>query len=240
MPQRPLTVEVFRDIETPEVPLEGLHAGIEQMTHLAVGLTLERSGRRMRLSKPDAASIDLDKIDNWPRFTADINVVATTRPLTTTRELRVPSQQSVGLRIIGDSCVEGPLRKKTRVAVVRVASGINPSNVTRHEVGHLLDVCPKRLALPEDSGHCATSKCLMYPAYEKAELPELGELLVRGREHVRRRAAAEFLRQTLRTASWIDFCGSCAESIGRNAFFLTKAINGEFVPDVLLPHYRNL
>ena len=230
MPQRPLTVEIFKDLQTPEVSIDEVLEGVGKTALLAEGLDIVRTGRKLRISKPGAEVVLADKINSWPDFTADINIVTTARPIEISRKVNRTREMSSGTAVLGAAGVTGSLRNTMRVAIVRAGFRLQAAATAGHEIGHLLDVRPHQPARADDADHCADTNCLMAPSVEAASMEAT----------TNHRIAGFFLNDRAVQAQSPEYCDGCAESLGRNAYFLTKAKNGEFVPDALLPHYGQL
>jgi hypothetical protein len=227
MQGRTLTVEIFKDLETPEVDLDCIAAGVARVAGVATGLAVERAGRSLRLTRPGAPDVSFDYVRQWPRFSADINIIGTTRPIVTSDKTGLPGRRPEELQVVGNSQISGPLRHLLRIALVRDAVGLEPDYTTAHEFGHLLNVRPKVLAQGVSKEHCASAECLMYSVYETAAAPYRDKAL----------STSRFIQNSIRPVRRLEYCGGCAESIGRHAFFLTQLKNGLTVPDALLPHY---
>lgn len=232
MSQQPLTVEIFRDADTAEIATAAIERGVAKAAEVAVGLTIVRADRKLRIcADADAETVNPLKI-RWPRLTADINLIATSRAISSTK--------AVGTHAIGVSGIMGPVRRATRVSVIRSVPTLPVARTTVHEIGHLFDVRPA-MAVQEDPDHCAAVECIMHP--EETVALKTRTLPLKGLAAIL--ADYGFLTPKHPVTSTPEaveeqlFCDGCTRQVGVNAFYLRKHKNGEFVPDHLLPFTRS-
>lgn len=216
-----LSVEVFRDASSSVDSTAG-REGVELVGSFVRNLRIVRSDRAIKLSGSDPGSINPSKV-NWPRFSADLNVVLTDKALQLTDE-----DDKSGV-VLGEAQTWSD---GTRVAMVdTVRSGSNAQFVTAHETSHLIGLSYKRLG--ETDGHCDIDECLMYPytttSTEKTLRPQKGLRAWRERRGYVMPEWDEY-----EVAIQKSFCGNCIEQLAQRAFFLLMQKQGKAVPDTLL------
>lgn len=207
MNQKKLTVEIFRDADRPNLPLDVAEPGIDEVRRITAGIEIVRTTRLLRVARPDQRMIKSDGI-RWPNLDADFNIIVTDRPLVTVSGLREygHAETQRGSANLG-------------VAIIDTANPDYPIPMVAHEFGHLFDV--KKTGENWDGHHhCRDEDCFMqiYPSETKIVS-----------ERIRQSGVKNFMeRHGYRKAQYVDkktsnankFCEECAEQIDKEAFFL--------------------
>ena len=221
---RSLSVEVFRDRDFPDASVECAEAGISNVERVIRGIQIVRANRLIAVPSVDGGYVDMRHI-RWPQFPADLNVVITEKPLLSSGEDL--SRDNNWLRVAGLSLNEG-LAGSVRVTVIDVTTGLSAQTV-EHETGHLLGL--KRRGTTHDGrGHCTVKNCTMHFKDEPYRVISKQPL---GRTGILRRMQYEERRSEPKSSAE-KFCDECAHQLAVNAFMLTKAKSGEYVPPELL------
>lgn len=216
-----LSVEVFRDVSSEADSSVG-REGVELVNSFVKNLRVIRSDRAIKLSKPDAAEVDLAKV-KWPAFSADLNVIVTDKSLLSA------DSESRQAQILGEAQTWSD---GSRVATIDVAnSKAQAPFIVAHETAHLIGVSYKRRG--EEDKHCDIDECMMYPysatTTEKVLRPQRGLRAWRERHGY---VKSEWDEREVAVQK--SFCGSCIEQLAQRAFFLLMQKQGKHVPDTLL------
>lgn len=155
-----LSVELFRDAEMDLLDSEPFEAAVSYLNMISEeGLSIVAATRAIKITQPSKAHIDVDAI-RWPRLSADLNIIATERPIYS----RPPGDH----REFSDYAPEeirkaGKAFPLTRASLVdvRVLPGAT-SSIAAHEIGHLLGL-KGRGGSADSKGHCVDVSCLMRP-----------------------------------------------------------------------------
>lgn len=213
--QKQLSIEVYRDVDTPEVdPAIGV-AGIDIVNAVTNNsLRLVASSRKIRIAQADSPLIDASKV-RWGSSPLDMRLVLTNR------SLRVNGRE----RAIGFSDLNPEHSGGTAVVSTSGIGAAGPESTVAHELGHLFNMQYKT----EDSHHCNSDTCIMH-----SELKRQIEDMRVPRRGIQRwlersgRIMPEY--QTVETNLNTQFCEPCEHQLARRAFFMIKYLQGQYVP----------
>lgn len=210
-----ILIEIFRDIETPDIDPQIAVAGIELVNEITnTSLEIVNMTRKIRLSKAGAQTVKSSLI-RWPTFLCDMNVVLTKRKLDIEeghQSAGYSHTYSVGGGIAVTSTFE--------------YNAVSPQSTTAHEIGHLF-----RLKYDgRDDAHCSNPKCIMHDALnlqvETERVQKHGIATWRERIGLQ---PPEY--STVLSASNESFCKSCEHQLGMRAFFMIARKNGRLALD---------
>lgn len=234
----PLTVEIFRDADRPNVSLEGAESGIEFISDYLINRLAIAGMTRTIQYEQQLRGINPARFE-WPGFTANLNVVVTDRsinvqPSAFEVELaaKYPSKEVITK---GVSLVMQPgSTTAPRYAVVDVFNddGQTAARVVAHEIAHLLGIKNRGVTWDNES-HCTDDDCLQYPVMTQKDYPE--GIPSRGLKNLAERMRL-IEKQTEPVQTCNDtFCKECAHQLEGNAFFLGRAAAGKFTPRQWIP-----
>lgn len=239
-----ITIEIFRDAETPDVDLTSIEKGFGMVQQVVPKLEVQGLDkvRAIRLTRPDQEYIDSTLI-RWPRFGADLNIVATERPMITreqdsrfgdvsdelkgvVREMEAHASPTLGYTHKRERTFGG-----LAVALVNVKKPVFPHMVSSHEIGHMLAL--KEIGETYDGdAHCVLENCLMYP-YEDPLIAEV-PLAQDRKKGWRRLSASKPKHEKALIPRAETFCAECGEQMGRYAYLLTLVKQGQTIPPNLM------
>jgi hypothetical protein len=155
-----LTVEVFRDIALDRLDVAPVEAAIGYLNVVSEeAFCIAGAKRALNIGSAERGYVDPSMV-RWPRFGADINIVATSVPVfaltEAEKQMRPEDRFKSAQRTIG---VAVGVR---RVCVINVAVFSEMvSQAVTHEVGHLLQL-KKRGETWDKAGHCLKETCVMW------------------------------------------------------------------------------
>lgn len=212
-----LSVEIFRDVNYPDVDTDVALEGIDLINSVVTNLEIVQDTRRLRLGGEATESIRTENI-RWPQLDHDLSIVLTRRELLTDSSNEAATKVGSALRFP---------RTAQGVAIVNVNS-FNPAATIAHEAGHLLGAQYPEHAV--DTYHCEDETCTMHATMT----------ITNDVERVKKRGLSNWLeRHGYRPADYRDvqrspettFCDSCRNQLSRRAFFLLEHKRGKFVPE---------
>lgn len=216
---RKISVEVFRDIDTPDADPAIAVAGLDLVNvHTEHALDLVNIDRKMRIARPGDEVVNAAKI-NWGSSPIDMRLIVTDRPLVTA-ELAPGEPLGFAQR--------DPMRGGG-VAVISTfkSAALEPHLTASHEIGHLFN-----LAYGEANSqpHCDDQSCIM-AASARSTIDE-----VRTRRHgvgrwLERRGYLLPEYRAVESRLNREFCSPCTAQLSKRAFFMLKHRNGEHVPE---------
>ena len=214
----PLTVEIFRDADTPDISLDEVEAGIEAVRTIATGLQIVRKNRLVRIATPGADVVYPSKV-RFARQSTDYNVVLTGREL---RDDLVKDDDKVESKIAGMTY--------KRVSII-TSTSIDVKLATQHETAHLLHL--KRSGDAHDGdGHCTNEGCIMLANADVRPLYKFTFTQTRWDKVLRRPGTLHHEMVGIESERKA-FCGECTQQLGMIAFYLQKLKAGEAIPPAL-------
>jgi hypothetical protein len=202
MAERLTTVEIFHDEVDGRLPLDPVYQGVQATNDIVGNLQIIRDSELV--SVVDGYGFDsciaVDYVQ-WPRFSADLNIIVTNRRLLCEQEASLFDYLQSGARKVGILAVGIAYTHPEvgRIAIVKMDELGDRAATTSHEIGHLYNL--KNQGGKHDNDHelhCRDKKCTMY--YEQRD----------DRSRYRR---GEFVGTQ-------HFCNECAEQLAQNAFHL--------------------
>lgn len=210
---RKLSVEVYRDVDTPNIDPQIALDGIE-LVNQATNNSLEVSAvnKKIRIASPGSSAV-AQKI-RWGALPHDIQIVLTGKSLDSGKN-RIP----VGFSQRLENNIGG-------VAVINVGGPLSadPHLTVAHEIGHLFNLQFKG---QHDERHCNRPDCIMHSSHKVESAPVKSTGLTKLLEKTR------LVLPKYESVSSItnrEFCQPCEDQLARRAFFLMKYKAGEHVP----------
>jgi len=209
-----ISIEVFRDVEAPDIDPEIAIAGIESVnTHIDSPLEIIDTTRRIRVSKAGSHVIRSSGI-RWPTIPSDIALVLTARKLVVTDD-----HDSIGY---SDIYTTGG---GFSVVSTFGDGALSPQSTVAHELGHLLKL---KYDDTQDS-HCPSPECIMYSNIIKRE--EERRVQKTGLDAWRERMGYQMAEyRTVEVASNDSFCTPCQSQLALRAFYMIARKNGQAIP----------
>lgn len=155
MSRRTISVEIFRDIETPDVSIERAIAGLEAVRQIVMPLEIVARNGLLRLSSYESNVIRTDKLPPVDIRT-DFGIILTKQMIVMPAERQMPIHDgnlTVGLTNHPDGASDYSI-----IDTWRTNSVINS---TMHETGHLFSI-PNGGETFDGGCHCMRPECLMY------------------------------------------------------------------------------
>ncbi|MEO7904299.1 MAG: hypothetical protein ABIR91_00735 [Candidatus Saccharimonadales bacterium] len=213
-----ISVEVYRDVECRDAPVDAAESGVDLISRITTGIQIVRASRLLRIAPSDSDVVNIDKI-RWPKFDADLNVVLTERPICANGGT-VAYKYGVSVR--------DERAGSLRVAVVDINHPDFPDVVAAHELGHLFSLKKSGESWDND-GHCKLPSCLMqqYTQTIEREVPVTQRGLRRLSEKV---GFSSVQYETTKHPKADEFCQECARQLDKSAFFLKESKAGKYIP----------
>lgn len=218
MNSKHLSIEVFRDYETPEVPTESAEQAVELLIKYTDGIAISSMNRMIKIGTkstlPEIESIRFP----YTSMNSDLNLIVTSRPF----ESKDPGMVLKGIaqRHTHDGGVK-------RVAIVSTDKNRNPDITGAHELGHLLNMKSHGETF-DGKGHCSLPDCMMHGV---RNVP-MDDIRI-ARASVMSNLAKRFQRVqdvVVENRPHENLCNECAYQLGENAFWLLRAKNGMSLP----------
>jgi hypothetical protein len=149
--ERQISIEVFRDIEAPDISIDAALAGLGEIKRVVGPIHIvERSGQLdpTQIKTSIIETLYVPKLD----IQTDFGVIVTNRPMVPP----VADQQQLldnNRVIVGRSWNIGDYKPFVIIDALR---SINPRNTTMHETAHLLGI------RNDKEGHCLRPDCIMH------------------------------------------------------------------------------
>lgn len=153
---RSLSVEVLRDIETPDVSIDAIVWGLEKTRYIAPSLEIIARNGMLRVNAEGTDHINTGNLPLYV-FNADLNIIVTGRPIIVPERLRA-DELPRGKDYIGTSLPHG---RDKPFALIDGARSNSPANTAMHELGHLLKF-PNRGRNFDGNCHCKIGGCVMH------------------------------------------------------------------------------
>lgn len=138
MSKETLSVEVFRDSDTPRTSLFDAEMSLARISRLVGGFSIIDMTRLIGVTTNSFGRADVDRV-TWSNMQADLNIVITDKPM-------VDEDHEI---ILGTTYGNGT-QTYPRVAVVDNLQA-DVKDTLSHEIGHMIEL-----------GHCGAKSCLMY------------------------------------------------------------------------------
>lgn len=152
---RRISIEIYRDIETPEIAIDAAVSGLEEVGQRVPGLDIIARGGLMRVSQPGTETIETAKL---PR----LDIEADFAMVITGRRLAVPTDAMnvilPGNIVIGNTWPNGNTKPFSLIDAER---GLSPRITAKHELGHLLRF-PREGRKFDGDCHCTSGRCVMH------------------------------------------------------------------------------
>lgn len=227
-----LTVEIFRDKDTPSMSIDPVIVGVESLMKITDRLDVAEATQTVEFQKSDDNIIDTTLLLDPGR--ADINVFVTGSPFDLTNES--------GHRLLGFAHSLPSARSLIgyRTAVISLYKNKNASLTAAHEIAHTLNV--KEFGYKSDEqGHCVDPCCTMFSEAQSSELKErVANMMYRSIGKITR---SPFVVETTNGFfSTKTFCADCIEETNGNADALIDTLHGKSVGSqrVFPTYIRNL
>lgn len=155
MSRRSLSVEIFRDINTPDVSIDAAVEGLEAVRGIVGSLEIVARNGLLRLTQHES---DIIRTDQLPALDirTDFGLILTGRPIVMPSAWQRPIHEgniTVGLTVHPDQAND--------YALIDAARTRSLKNSTMHEAGHLLGI-PNRGKHFDGGCHCRRGRCLMH------------------------------------------------------------------------------
>lgn len=227
MPDK-IPVEIFRDVETPEVDVAIGHLALDILASVADNFTILKDSRQIRISKPGAPAVRAAAL----RLDGSIQKI-TSAPysiILTNRKLEMPDTPD---DVIQTGYAQPFRDLRSGVAVISASSATHPGLTTVHEMGHLLGLQYKQESPhSKTSDHCSTEGCLMQE-FHTSHSGELRRVVTKGITNWLERRGHIPVRYTEgpEMRSSISFCQPCIDQLSKRAFFLAMHHEGQQIPE---------
>jgi|GEM_PF-5362634 len=217
--ERPLSVEVLRDADAPQLDITPVIEGVEYFNDVTDGLlTISNTSRRMRIAHADSSTVH-GSLLNFKTPETDIQLVLTDR------NLRIDSSpRAVGYAVQNTKSSGG-------VAVISTNSSVTPAELTTaHELGHLVRL---RYGATYTEHHCTDDQCLMHAHTNTINVPiptqrPLFRHFIPFADQLFPMYVPDFTTEEVMVNT--SFCDTCIHQLGRRAFFITEARKGRYIP----------
>lgn len=216
-----LTVEIFRDTTLDRLDVAPVEAAIGYLNVISEGaLSIAGAKRALNIGSAGRGYVDPSMV-RWPRFGADINIVATSAPVFSLTEAEKRMRPEERLESVQRTI--GVAMSICRVCVINVAGFSEVvSQAVTHEVGHLLQL-KKRGETWDKASHCLNETCVMSPfatsTRQEERVRQTGIKALLERNGYRK---AEYEAVHIRNAG---FCEECARQLHEFAS-LQRGIKG--------------
>lgn len=217
-----LTVEIFRDLQTPGVAVDPIVTSVNSIARLAnTEFDILRADRRLKFAPQRQQAIHADNI-KWQNLPADINIVLSERPIT---------GSSFGKRTLGLTSVRGGSGIGTRGSLISTYDNDHVVAVTSHEVLHALNLKSNGDS-SDGEGHCKNEHCIMHKytnteegwaVRKPASYKEWGQRFINGPTLERK---IDLINSTP--------CSECTMQIGFYAGVLLDVKKGRSIPRSLI------
>ncbi len=146
-PESKLTVEIFRDVQSPDISVERAVAGIDKVREVTDLVELTRADRTCRLMLPGLRYVlPLPLVQLVPPTDADMAVVLTDKTFQSEKTIRERGKMTAG------RTTYNLRRAPFAQAVVCTKPHIEVADVVAHETAHMIG--------PD---HCGRQECVMSP-----------------------------------------------------------------------------
>jgi hypothetical protein len=155
MSMRTLSIEIFRDIETPGISIDAAIEGLEEVRGIIGSLVIVARNGLLRLSKPDKDIIRTNKIPPLDIET-DFGIILTGRRIIMPSKKRLPISKgniTVGLTV--------HTKQGSDFALIDALNSRSVRGSTMHEKGHLLGI-PNGGEDFDGFCHCRRRDCVMH------------------------------------------------------------------------------
>ena len=216
--QNSITVEVFRDADSPEIDT---NIGVEGASFVSLAtpnLEVVKDTRKLRIPGKESDTLHSGFI-NFPPLTSNFNILLTTKKVGSIAIQDGITKETVGFAMK----LTAPDRS---IAVVNVETP-DPHLIVAHEIGHMLNL---KYPNHSDPAHCETPFCLMCASTTSVTTSE--RIKKRGLDGLLERRGwrpAEYEERT--TTQNTSFCDPCNDQLARKSFFLLKHLKGETIPE---------
>lgn len=203
-----LSVEIFRDRICPKGVVGMGEKAVTLVNYFAKNLEIKRSDRILHLGEPSDTPLTAASV-NWPRFDANLNLVITSRGIT-----------SYGQKALGVAIASA---EPTKSVAIISAGELSPELTGAHELSHLLHFRDNtNLA---DPSHCQIDECLMNGTQA---LKRVTREVPRPKIHrtLRKERRQSYHTDSYETSAKRTFCLSCIEQLGQKAFYLASLYSG--------------
>lgn len=150
-----ISIEVFRDVETPEIPIDAVIAGLKEVRTLVPTIEVVARNGLMRISDPGTEAIHTKSLPILDIET-DFGMIITGRPIVIPPS--AASRIAPGNLVVGNTLPTG-LNKP--FSIIDAARARFPRQTTKHELGHLFKI-PHEGERFDGDCHCTDRKCVMH------------------------------------------------------------------------------
>lgn len=157
MSKRSISVEIFRDLETPDVSINDAVAGLADIQQLIEPLKIIDKNRRLKLSKLGSSAIYTNQITSF-NIRSDFGIILTERPIIVASGAKDNKLQS-GQITVGNTWPNG---RSSPFSLIDAQRSYSVKNSTMHELGHLFRVPGSGESYDGDC-HCIDDNCVMHP-----------------------------------------------------------------------------
>lgn len=217
-----LTVEIFRDLQTPGVSVDPVITSVNGIAKLAnAEFDILRADRRLKFAPGRQETIHANNI-KWQNLPADINLILSSRPIRTTKP---------GYQTQGHSIVQPGPKIGVRGALISTYDNDQVTMVASHEIAHTLNLKNGGESWDGD-GHCKNEHCLLHKQVNTTE-----ETVVKTPSSFAgwtRRFKSGTMTETKINHINSTPCSECTMQIGFYAAMLLEVKKGRSMPSSLI------
>ncbi|USN96267.1 MAG: hypothetical protein H6797_04295 [Candidatus Nomurabacteria bacterium] len=151
---RNLSIEIFRDSETPDVQVDLAVTALEEIRQITKHIEIVERGNVLQLSEPGVDAVYTKDVP-LHKIQTDFGIILSSRPLVLPTMLGQPP--NTGNITVGNAWVglDKPF------AVIDAERTYSLKNSTKHEVGHFIGV-PRKGKYFDGDCHCNRPNCVMH------------------------------------------------------------------------------